>query len=101
MTLSITELATKSRYAEFCYAECRILFISMLDVVMLSLPMMNVIALSVMVPYSGRFIALCCGKLKKMGECLNYVNRVSDQFLHISELASIGNDIFCKFCKLV
>jgi len=89
-TLRITVLSTKSRFAEFCYAECRVLFISMLNVVMLSLAMMNVIALSVMAPYSGSFIALCCGNIKKMGECLNYVNRVSDQFLLISELASLN-----------
>jgi hypothetical protein len=48
MTLSITTLCY---FAEFPYAERRILFIVMLNVIMLSIDMLNVVMLGVVAPY--------------------------------------------------
>ncbi len=48
MAVSIITLCIKSHYAERCYAECSILFIATLIVIML-----NAVVLSVVVPIAG------------------------------------------------
>jgi hypothetical protein len=48
MTLSITTLC---HYIECLCAECRNLFMAMLNAIMLSVFMLNVVMLSVVVPY--------------------------------------------------
>jgi hypothetical protein len=47
MTLSTTMFC---HYAEYCYAEGRILFIVMLNVIMLSVIMLSVVKMSVVAP---------------------------------------------------
>jgi hypothetical protein len=62
MTLRIAMLC---HYAEWCYAECGILFIIMLNVIMRCAVMLNVIMLSVVAP----FIEIDC-KLLLLVECI-------------------------------